>query len=201
MIAVTCASGCAKKKPLPVIPRPLGWVEMGVASWYGHPYHGRRAASGEIYDMESMTAAHKTLPFGTWVRVKNLANDKTVDLRITDRGPFIKGRIIDLSRAGAEAIELIGPGVGKVRLEVINPPQDFAVGQYVVQVGVFGDRANAERLRSQMEKSFGRARLVERPASATQWRVLVGNAMAEKEAEALASRIGAGAFVVRLDVE
>src|SRR5262245_56577220 len=93
-------SGCGGKKRVSLPAAALvGSVETGVASWYGHPYHGRRAANGEIYDMEKMTAAHRTLPFGTWVRVRNLENNKTVDVRITDRGPFVGGRIIDLSHA------------------------------------------------------------------------------------------------------
>jgi hypothetical protein len=79
-------------------PHLPGSSETGIASWYGVPYHGRQAANGEIYDMEKMTAAHRTLPFGTWVQVRNLANDKTVSVRITDRGPFVGGRILDLSR-------------------------------------------------------------------------------------------------------
>ena len=96
--------------------------ETGLASWYGHPYHGRPAANGEIYDMEALTAAHRTLPFGTWVRVVNLSNDKTVDVRITDRGPFVENRIIDLSHAAAVAIDLIGPGVARVRLDILSVP-------------------------------------------------------------------------------
>ncbi|MCS6954662.1 MAG: septal ring lytic transglycosylase RlpA family protein, partial [Bryobacteraceae bacterium] len=95
-------AACAKKKtpPLPAAPVP-GWTETGIASWYGRPYHGRRAASGEIYDMEQLTAAHRTLPFGTWVLVRNLDNQRTVTVRIHDRGPFVEGRIVDLSRAAA----------------------------------------------------------------------------------------------------
>ena len=100
----------------------IGATETGIASWYGHPYHGRQAADGEIYDMETLVAAHRTLPFQTWVRVYNLRNHKTVDVRIIDRGPFIDGRIIDLSHAAAEAIDLVGPGIGPVRIEVIPAP-------------------------------------------------------------------------------
>src|ERR1700704_5141370 len=105
--------GCAKKKHAAAshVPRAPQGPETGNASWYGHPYHGRAAANGEIYDMEKMTAAHRTLPFNTFVRVQNLSNGKTVDVRITDRGPFIKGRIIDLSHAAAQRIEMIGPGM------------------------------------------------------------------------------------------
>src|SRR5437660_1250352 len=94
-------------------------TEIGIASWYGYPFHGRAAANGEIYDMEKLTAAHRTLPFGTWVRVYDLDNQKTADVRITDRGPFVEGRIIDLSKAAARELAIIGPGVARVRLEVI----------------------------------------------------------------------------------
>jgi rare lipoprotein A len=108
-----------KKKVKTAKPARIGSTETGIASWYGYPYHGRRAANGEIYDMERFTAAHRTLPFGTWVRVKNLTNDKTVDVRIQDRGPFVKSRVIDLSRAAAREVELLGPGTAKVRLTII----------------------------------------------------------------------------------
>jgi len=125
-VALFAAAGCARKTvarvPAPPIPARLGATETGIASWYGVPYHGRRAASGEIYDMEKLTAAHRTLPFDTWVEVMNLSNGKRVDVRITDRGPFVSGRIIDLSRAAARQISMLGPGVAKVRLEVIPPP-------------------------------------------------------------------------------
>src|SRR4051812_49411914 len=138
-------SGCAHKKrarvsppPKGVIPLPAGAVEIGKASWYGHPYHGRQAANGEIYDMEKLTAAHRTLPFETWVHVVNLSNQKTVDVRITDRGPFVGGRIIDLSHAAARQIELIGPGVSEVRLEILSVPETArTAGVYAVQVGAF----------------------------------------------------------------
>lgn len=112
----------AHTRGAPAVPVPLGNTEEGLASWYGPPYHGRQAADGEIYDMEKMTAAHRTLPFNTWVRVTNMANGKTAEVRITDRGPFIDGRIIDLSKAAARELDLLGPGVGPVHLEVIHPP-------------------------------------------------------------------------------
>ncbi|MCH7933823.1 MAG: TonB-dependent receptor, partial [Gemmatimonadetes bacterium] len=93
--------GCAGKKRVklpPPTPARVGWTQRGIASWYGHPYHGRRTSSGEVYDMDKLTAAHLSLPFGTWVRVTNLANNNSVEVKINDRGPFIKRRIIDLSR-------------------------------------------------------------------------------------------------------
>jgi rare lipoprotein A len=93
-----------------------------VASWYGEPYHGRRTSNGEIYDMDQLTAAHLSLPFDTWVRVTNLENGRWVDVRINDRGPFLKNRVIDLSRAAAQAIRMTGPGTARVRVEVVGLP-------------------------------------------------------------------------------
>jgi rare lipoprotein A len=124
IVAALVVTGCAKHKRVAVAkPARIGSTETGIASWYGYPYHGRRAANGEVYDMEAFTAAHRTLPFETWVRVRNLSNSRTVDVRIQDRGPFIDGRVIDLSRAAAREIELLGPGVTKVKLTVIKPPK------------------------------------------------------------------------------
>jgi rare lipoprotein A len=188
----------------PTIVKP-GQTESGIASWYGHPYHGRAAANGEIYDMEKMTAAHRTLPFNTWVRVYDLDNNKSTDVRIIDRGPFVVGRIIDLSHAAAKEIELIGPGVARVRIEVIQTPPNVAPGLFAIQVGAFRVRANAERLRERMEQQYGAARLVERAENPGIWRVLVGAEGSEDGAAALAERIRKdsvekmGGFVVRID--
>ncbi|MBY0503581.1 MAG: septal ring lytic transglycosylase RlpA family protein [Bryobacteraceae bacterium] len=106
----------------------LGYEERGIASWYGVPYHGRQTASGEIYDMERLTAAHPRLPFGVTTRVDNLSNGKHVEVRINDRGPFVGGRIIDLSRAAARQIDLLGPGITRVRLKVIAAPASVRAG-------------------------------------------------------------------------
>jgi rare lipoprotein A len=126
--AAIALAGCAHKQhtALPAVPVKVGHVETGIASWYGKPYDGRASASGEIYDMEAMVAAHKTMPFQTWVRVYNLTNQKSVDVRIIDRGPFVDHRIIDLSHAAALAIDMVGPGTAKVRLVVIKP-QDAVI--------------------------------------------------------------------------
>jgi rare lipoprotein A len=200
---------CGEKRTVrAAVPPPVMGAEVGIASWYGHPYHGRAAASGEIYDMEKFTAAHRTLPFGTLVRVVNLDNDKLVDVRINDRGPFVGDRIIDLSHAAAQAIGLIGPGVALVRLEVLQTPVAATVpGYYAVQVGAFQYRANAERLRAEMEAHYGAARLVLRPGDPPLWRVLVGRAASENDAGTLAGRIRAEqdgklaqSFVVRDDM-
>jgi rare lipoprotein A (peptidoglycan hydrolase) len=122
--AVLFTSACGRKSVrTPAMVRvKIGYEQRGIASWYGHPYHGRATASGEIYDMERLTAAHPRLPFGVTTRVENLANGKTVDVRINDRGPFKKGRIIDLSRAAAREIDLLGPGTAEVRIKVIAAP-------------------------------------------------------------------------------
>jgi rare lipoprotein A len=222
--ALLLSTACIKRKPVAVgsspphastatrastTPRattnpaaPLA-TELGIASWYGYPFHGRAAANGEIYDMEKLTAAHRTLPFGTWVRVTNLTNNKTVDVRITDRGPFIAGRIIDLSHAAAQSIELIGPGVAQVRIDVISAPQlEIAGSLYSVQAGTFQDRNRAEHLREVFENEYGAARLVFKDGKPVSWRLLVGvedtmdgaNLLARK----IQAKIGSG-FVVRLD--
>ena len=195
MLASLALSGCAKKHhtaaaPITHAPAPqIRAGETGLASWYGHPYHGRPAANGEIYDMERLTAAHRTLPFGTWVRVINLTNDKTVDVRITDRGPFVENRIIDLSHAAAEAIALIGPGVAHVRLDILSVPA-VASGEnwYAVQAGAFLDRDRAERLRASLEREYrSGASGCQRPGNPSLWRVLVGRAPPKKPRSALAS--------------
>jgi rare lipoprotein A len=183
---------------------PPGTVETGIASWYGKPYHGRRAADGEIYDMETMVAAHRTLPFQTMVRVRNLKNNKTVDVRIIDRGPFVAGRIIDLSHAAARAIGLIGPGFGPVELTILASPANAPETRFGVQVGAFRERANAERLERRMAAEYGAAKQVLRAGDPPMWRVLAGAEPTAESAETLAQRIRdeqhmPGAFVVRLD--
>jgi len=203
-------AGCAHKRharsvPPPPSAVPVGYTETGLASWYGHPYHGRQAADGEIYDMEKMTAAHRTLPFNTWIRVQNLENHRTADLRIIDRGPFVDGRILDVSHAAARALQLLGPGTARVRLEVIRLPEAPEPAIFAVQVGAFQDRRNAERLRRRMEKEYGTARLCLRDGTPGLWRVLVGSESSESAAAQLANRIrknsgeNTPAFVVRLD--
>lgn len=97
-----------------------GWTETGIASWYGHPFHGRDTASGEVYDMNDPTCAHQTLPFGTRLRVENLDNGRSTTLRVNDRGPFVKGRILDVSRKGAQELGIIEPGTARVRITVLE---------------------------------------------------------------------------------
>lgn len=123
-----CGRRATARVPSPAKPAPIGWTQTGIASWYGIPYDGRHASDGEIFDMRQFTAAHRTLPFDTWVRVTNLENGKRVDVRINDRGPFVKGRILDLSMAAANRIDMIRSGTARVRLKVIKPPRHSAAG-------------------------------------------------------------------------
>jgi rare lipoprotein A len=221
LIAVLTASMCVvfiscgkhKRAGAPVrSPRPvkIGATERGDATWYGEPYHGRRAASGEVYDMEQFTAAHKTLPFQTWVEVRNLANGKHVEVRITDRGPFVDGRIIDLSRAAAREIDLLRMGIAKVELRVIeapkDPPQPAAIatgsgsvpplGEFAVQIGAFRDRERAEALRESILKRMPATRVVPTSANPPLYRVWVGENLTldvarqlEKEAQPITGQV------------
>ena len=221
LLAVLAGSACGRRQsvsrpaaagrataPLPgggtVDSFPPGTVETGYASWYGDPYHGRRAANGEIYDKNRLTAAHRIMPFDTWVEVTNLENDRSVTVRITDRGPFVKGRIVDLSQEAARRIRMIGPGTALVRLEVLSPDEMPPANLYAVQVGAFRDRAVAEQLRGSLQARYGGA-FVERYESndGLFYRVRVGPRTSIREARNLAAQLGRenlSGFVVRLNV-
>ncbi len=152
-------------------PSPVpGLVEEGVASWYGPGFHGRQTASGEVYDMEAPTAAHRTLPFGTLVRVHNLESGERTDLRINDRGPFVRGRIIDVSRSGARELGLLGPGIARVRVEVLDTPV-AGPSCWEVQAGAFREQGNAEELRRQLGEAGFSARTQEGPDGVLRVRV------------------------------
>jgi len=189
-------TACARKTtahlpPPPPAPLRIGATETGLASWYGAPYDGRPAASGEIYDMQDFTAAHRTLPFGAWVEVNDLDNGKRVNVRITDRGPFINGRIIDLSLAAARAIEMLGPGIARVRVTVIvapvaELPKGRLRAEYAVQAGAFSDRERAEALCASLGERFEATRVFE---SSALWRVLVGRSLTLDVANQLAARV------------
>lgn len=186
-------------------PAPAGYTEEGNASWYGDPFNGRRASNGEIYDMYKLTAAHRTLPFDTKVRVTNLNNGKNTTVRITDRGPFVENRIIDLSLAAAREIDLVGPGVAPVRVEVLGNV-DVTAGFFTVQVGAFKDRGNAERLRDRLSASYAPIYIQQYDApEGTFYRVRVGKISGEDAAqqfsEQLRSREGFTPYLTRLDPE
>jgi rare lipoprotein A len=181
-----------------------GYSEEGNASWYGAPFHGRRASSGEIYDMYKLTAAHRTLPFDTLVRITNLNNGKFTTVRITDRGPFVENRVIDLSFAAAREIDSVGAGVVPVRLEVLSSGVELGSGFFTVQVGAFRDPANAERLRDRLNTSYSPIFIQQYDSpEGLYYRVRVGKVSGEEAArqfgEQLRSREGFTPFVVRLD--
>lgn len=186
-----------------VAPAVVGWTEQGNASWYGNPFNGRRSSNGEVYDMYKLTAAHRTLPFETMVRVTNLSNGKSTVVRITDRGPFVDNRIIDLSLAAAREVESVGPGVVPVRLEVLGNV-DVTGGFFTVQIGAFRDRSNAERLRDRLSSTYDPIFIQQFPlADGMFYRVRVGKISGEDAARQLADQLHAKenftTFVVRLD--
>jgi rare lipoprotein A len=193
----------SKRSKTPPPPAPVGYTEEGNASWYGDPFNGRRSSNGEIYDMHKLTAAHRTLPFETMVRVTNLSNGKSTTVRITDRGPFVDSRIIDLSQAAAREIESIGPGVVPVRIEVLGNV-DVTAGFFTVQVGAFRDRANAERLRDRLSASYSPIVIqqYDSPDGAF-YRVRVGKISGEEAAQQYADQLrtreGFTPMVFRLD--
>jgi rare lipoprotein A len=179
------------------------YVEEGVASWYGVPFNGRRTSNGEIYDMHELTAAHRTLPFGAMVRVTNLQNGKQIDVRITDRGPFVGNRVIDLSLAAAQSIDMIGPGTAQVRLEIIGGPSP-QIGYFGVQVGAFRSRDNAERLGARLEPRYPPISIANYDSpTGTMYRLRVGRVATQQAATRLAEQLKddgqATTFVVRLD--
>lgn len=196
-------SSTARRTTAKPSPLPVGYSEEGIASWYGIPYHGRQAADGEIYDMETLVAAHKLMPFNTWLRVTNLANGKVVVVRIIDRGPFVDGRIIDLSKAAARQIDLLGPGITRVRLEVVSAPADVPANDfYAVQVAAFSVYDNAEHARQVYAEKYGTAQLAKKVGSVTMWRVLVGKEPSVEAARKIANVLSADnpdVFIVRLD--
>lgn len=175
-----------------------GFEQEGVASWYGKKFHGRKTSNGEIYDMYAVSAAHKTLPLGTYVRVQNLNNNRTLDVRINDRGPFVRGRIIDLSYGAAKALDVVDAGTAPVKIVALGAPAassgegagkkyvplDYYSGNFTFQVGAFTERANAERLVQRLDRIYKNAHQVAYfDGSRTFYRVRVGLSTDLEEAE------------------
>ncbi len=204
------------------LPDAHGFVQTGKASWYGGKFHGRKTSSGETYDMHGMTAAHKTLPLGTVVRVENLSNGKSTVVRINDRGPFVRGRIIDLSYTAAKEIDLVKPGVADVRITALGrqvaasksggntvplvevEAGDLSAGVFAVQVGAFLDEGNAEELARRLGVLFEHVTVTEYvdEESRTLHRVRVSRSKTLEEARRLEKELREmgfeGAFIVRI---
>ncbi len=227
LVIFLCASSCTligsvsrRPSPVPVPPpRPAYVVDtfMGTASWYGPNFHGKKTASGEIYDMYELTAAHKDLPLGTTCIVTNLENDKSVTVRINDRGPFVKDRVIDLSYAAAKVIDMVDSGTATVRVEVLGEDYNVALETispiptpapveydvfYTIQVGSFTERANAEKLHNSLIGLFNDVRIEEfQTSETTYFRVRVGRFQSRDEANPTAlelSESGLSGFVTEM---
>jgi rare lipoprotein A len=199
------AAGESNEEAVEVPPdaKPL-LVETGIASWYGAPYHNRRASNGEVYDMHAMTAAHRTLPLGSIVRVTCIENGESAVVRITDRGPFIEGRIIDLSQAAAQKIGLVRKGTAQARVEVLKTPLPIEVGgRWAVQIGGFQTEDSARDLAGHLSRRYRTAKVLTFPSPAGDWwvRVRVKDDDRERAGEvARAEKTSeGGVFLVRLD--
>ncbi|AFL90194.1 rare lipoprotein A [Terriglobus roseus DSM 18391] len=181
-------------------------TETGLASWYGPPYHNRQAANGEVFDQNALTAAHRTLPMGTVVRVTNLTTQQSVTVRITDRGPFVHGRLIDLSLAAAKETGIYRMGLAKVRVEVLQerPGADLG-GKWCVQIGAFLDKNNAWRLQSDLQRRYATsAKVIEFQGPTGHWVRINPISASRTQALQIASAIrtaepDAQAYLVRLD--
>jgi rare lipoprotein A len=150
----------------------VDFSESGIASWYGRKFHGRKTSNGEVYDMYALTAAHKTLPLGVYVKVTRLDTGLAVTVRVNDRGPFVAGRIIDLSYTAAQQLGIVESGTARVRIEALGyrkgdadqetyvAPSSYDAGTFAVQVGAFSNQANANALAQRMRAQYGKASVV-----------------------------------------
>jgi rare lipoprotein A len=184
---------------------PVGFVERGVASWYGPGFHGNKTANGERYDMHQLTAAHRTLPLGSIAVVRSMSTGRQVTVRINDRGPFARGRVLDLSLAGARALGMTGAGTDQVELQVIEYRGRTAeMGFLRVQVGSFSEQQNALNLleRAKHLYSGGRIQVIDLPEG-RRYRVQIGQFSSEGQAEIASSHLESSlrlqAFVFRDD--
>lgn len=195
-----------EKEEEPTVPadaKPL-LVETGLASWYGAPYHNRRGSNGEVYNMHAFTAAHRTLPLGSIVRVTNVKTDHSVLVRITDRGPFVKGRILDLSLAAAKKIDVWTPGTALVRMEVLQTPAPLDQGgRWAVQIGGIQEQSVADDLAGHLTRRYHSAKVLCFSSPVGDWWVRVrvkddDRKRAEEVAHDATTPEGA-IFLVRLD--
>ncbi len=200
----------------PPWPPAAGDAEVGLASWYGRDFHGRRTANGEIYDMYQMTAAHRTLPLGTWVEVIHVETGRSIQVRVNDRGPFIAGRVIDLSYGAARVLGMVGQGVAPVRVRLLSamaapataaPATGARVaappGRFTMQLGSFTTRENATAFAGTLQQRFYGVHLVPaRLDGETVYRVRMGTYQSREEARSAAEAVAkAGYDVVVMEQE
>ncbi len=184
---------------------------MGMASWYGPGFHGKKTSSGEVFDMHGFTAAHRTMPFGTTLKVRNRENGRWVQVKVNDRGPFVRGRILDLSYGAAKDLDMIGTGTALVEIQVVGRREDDVrlvrekeKTGYTVQVGAFIQQENALKLKEQLERRYQPVYIrIAETSDQRYYRVRVGRLPTEEQADQLASRLTARekleTFVVRED--
>lgn len=188
---------------LPADAKPL-FTEIGMSSWYGAPYHNRRGSNGEVYNMHAMTAAHRTLPLGSIVRVTNLKTNHTALVRITDRGPFVEGRILDLSYAAAKKLDVWLPGVAEVKVEVMQTPAPLSAGgRWAVQIGSFEHQKEATELADHLSRRYQTAKVNKFVSPVGSWWVRVRVLNDDRQrAEALmreTATVEGAVYLVRLD--
>ncbi len=179
-------------------------TEVGRASWYGPPYHNRVGSNGEVYDMHAMTAAHRTLPLGSIVQVTNLKTGHTALVRITDRGPFIPGRVLDLSLAAARKVDVYLPGVAEVKIEVMQAPAPLdSGGKWAVQIGGFPHEHAASELAEHLTRRYRTAKVLRFNSPAGDWwvrvRVLADDRLRAQQIAAETETPEGSVFLVRLD--
>jgi rare lipoprotein A len=185
-------------------PEPAPGVRLsqtGIASWYGPGFHGKATASGAVYNQYDLTAAHQTLPLGSRVMVTNLENGKTTEVLINDRGPFAKGRIIDLSYTAAQSIDMIGPGTASVRVDVLDTPTPIQSIRdsldYTLQLGSFSQLENARQLRERLAGLFADVRISPlQSRDATYYRVHLGSYSSRAAAEEQARHVAQAGYSV-----
>jgi len=175
--------------------------ETGMAAWYGKELHGKKTASGELFDMNALTAAHRTLPLGTTIRVTNLDNFKSIKVKITDRGPYIRSRVLDLSLGAARELGFAAQGTARVRIETLEPVRDSAF--YTVQAATFVEEENARLLKERLSKKFEIVSIVQFETNLARfYRVQVGSYASEERADKVAGKLtleGLEPIVVRRD--
>ena len=199
----TSAEADLAEPTLPANARPVA-TETGLASWYGPPYHNRRGSNGEVYNMHAMTAAHRTYPLGSIVRVTNVKTGHSALVRITDRGPFIPGRVLDLSLAAARKLDVWQPGVAEVKVELMQSAATAgASGKWAVQIGGFPDEPAATKLADHLKRRYQTAKVLCFNSPAGDWWIRVrvlddDHERAQKLAAETTTHEGA-VFLVRLD--
>jgi rare lipoprotein A len=216
LFIIFLSAGCATKRSYYIFHKPvkpsktyIGYQETGIASWYGSNFHGRPTASGEIYNMYAMTAAHKTLPLGTYVKVTNLENGRTVVVKINDRGPFVKGRIIDLTYTAAKKLGMANKGITRVKITVVKSPflytgKGFRYSRYyAAQIASFSIYSNAKSFKKFLAKYFNKTYIKSTYINNKKfYRVMIGNYSRRASAEKIlkkALNLGYDGFIVEID--